>query len=103
MNKLTDDLSVITTIPEEAIRILLRKGEECIAHELFENPVKMDYNIGIGVLTIQNNNGDLIYSFTPNESLNDKCKQASKGDDPLTKLVEKRFIKQILHVYKDLI
>ena len=70
MNKLTEDLSVLTTIPEKHLEKIVDKIyyviSETVLEHLIEEKQVAEIDIGIGTLYIQLLENSIKYKFIPN-------------------------------------
>lgn len=107
MSKLTNDLSVITTIPENILDKLNDKALLCIAHDFHEsilkNKAETTVDIGYGILTIINEDDIIKYKFQPNDTLEKTLIDISLGKkEPLQKTLEEHLCAKIIKTYKDI-
>lgn len=108
MDNLIEELSVLTTIPEDALNRLRNKAMWCIVDSFVEdklidkNESKVD--IGIGTLVINDEEDCIYYKFIPNETLEQAIIQASiKKRSPLENNLEKGLASKIINTYKDIL
>ena len=75
MNKVLEDLNVLTTIPLTALQDLRDQGIDCIAHSVLENILSenplTELDIGIGILYIKLEDESIKYRFIPSKKLED--------------------------------
>ncbi len=108
MNKLTTDLSLLTTISESKLEHLVKLADTCISEEFLEMKLTensfMDYDIGIGRLIIGLKDGEIKYKFIPSDLLKDSLNNVMKGKRNLLETrVEKSLVSCIENTYKDLL
>jgi hypothetical protein len=108
MNKLSEELSTLTTIPTTALNKLADKATYCICEDVLEDKIKQNYitdiDISIGVITITRTEDSIKYKFTPSAKLNDAIvTTVTEGKSPLTKAVEDSLVDKITNVYKNLL
>lgn len=106
--KLTNDLSVLTTIPESKFNRLVTLSNQIIANSFYEQMLAdseiAECNIGIGMLYIKNVDGVLKFKFTPSQQLSDILTKASTTwESPLEIAVEESLKASLEHTYKDLL
>lgn len=107
MTDLIKDVSVVTTIPENALQNLSDICEEAIAYSVLENisdkTTLTEVDIGIGILYIKLEEDNILYKFIPSIELENKVSETVCGKySPIIGKVEKRLKNKILNVYKEL-
>lgn len=108
MQNLLEDVSILTTIPENTLRRLARKEMYCICNDLSEALLKGEkevvLDLGFGTLTINVDNEDIKYRFQPNMVLDRSIKKVcTDKTNPLVELVEETLASRITNTYKDLL
>lgn len=105
---LIEDLSTLTTIPQEALNKLITKAIWCICDTIQEsklqNSTTTKINIGLGNLIIIDEDEQIKYKFIPNTELEDGVRDTLiEGKNPLSLTLEKTLVSKILKTYKDII
>ena len=107
MSKLTEDMSVLTTIPDHTLKKLLEKAKLSICHSLLESYLAGDEDIkadiGIGNLVIKVSEDSIKYRFVPyptfeeavQDTITNKC-------SPLNQALEDAITSRLEKVYKEL-
>lgn len=108
MEKLINDLSVLTNVSINSLYELLDKANLIIAHDVFENLKEKNptttIDIGVGSLYIKLEGENIKYKFIPSKNLEDLvCKTVSSGSSPITNRVDLVLNKRIEQTYKDLL
>ena len=108
MNKLTKDISILTTIPEFTLDKLVNLTIKCISHNIVESiRCKKDVSeidIGIGTLLVTYLDDDLKFKFIPSSALQSSIhKTYEKGDSELVISVEDILSDKITNTYKNLL
>lgn len=104
--KLVEDISKITTIPEEEIQLVLDCIQDCICYDIQEKiKNKEDYidvDIGIGQLNLNISEDMIEYKFIPSSKLEDDIKYTLDNNQcPLINKIEKIIRTKILGAYKE--
>ncbi len=108
MNNIIEDISKLTTIPQNALDKLVNKAMWCIG-DSFQEGILLgkeitEVNIGIGTLLISNLSEEIKYKFIPNEQLEQALISiALDKKNPLELTLEKKLTSKILNTYKDII
>lgn len=108
MQKITEDLATLTTIPEKTIAKLLSKVNYCICNAVEEsvlaNELITEIDLDFGTLKILTANNELKYKFIPSAKLNDSIiATITNGHNTLTKTLEATLVERITSTYKDLL
>ena len=108
MNKIIEDLSKITTIPETALTKLAEKAVWCICdsfeESILENLEVTEIDLGVGCLQISNCDENIVYRFIPSEILEKSLIDISLNNkNPLQLTLEKTLANKIINTYKDII
>lgn len=106
-SKITEDLSILTTIPVATLDRLVNKASLCIADSvekcIYDKSDKCEIDIGIGTLTISLANDLIKYRFTPNQTLENLIKTTVVDEkNPLENVLEESLVNKIQNIYKDL-
>ncbi len=108
MNKLINDLTLLTGVSKNALDELNDKANLTIAHCVFEslkegNPLTT-IDIGVGILYIKLEDENIKYRFVPNKNLEALVSQAATSkSSPLANRAEMILNKRIEQTYKDLL
>lgn len=109
MNNLIQDLSTLTTIPEDALLKLKDKIIWVICDsaesELLsgEGLIKVDLGIGTLLLSISEDD-EILYKFIPSANLEDALKETFiNKKNPLKLKLEKLLANKIIKTYKDMV
>lgn len=108
MTSIINDLSTLTTIPEESLNRLVNLSECCICDAVEETRLRnqevCEIDLGVGVLYILVSNEVVKYKFIPSKKLevniNDTIR---KGTNSMTNFVESTLVNKILNTYKDML
>ena len=108
MNKLLEDLSVITTITQNALNNLVARSLTCIGHAVHESVLEREsmtkIDIGVGILYITYEGSEVKYKFIPSKKLEESVNQVLiSKKSPLTANVETTLKDRIEHTYKNLL
>ena len=108
MNKLIEDLSTITTIPQGTLNSLNDKAISCICHSVMESVQERDsltkMDIGIGVLYINCEGPNVKYKFIPSKKLEEMVAETIfKKRSPLVYQVESALRDRLDATYKNLL
>ena len=108
MFDLIDDLSKITTIPQDALTKLVDKVNWCICEYINETDLgkeqTLDIDIGIGKLCILIGDNLVKYKFIQSSKLEKSVRDVIINEsNPLKDRLEKRLVDKITETYKDLI
>lgn len=105
MNKMSEDLSKLTTIPENILIKLFDKIRWIIGDAICEaNSDLVEIDIGIGTLLLSNELEHVRYKFIPDDSLDETIRNCFNDHiSPIEQQLEKRFIDRIIHTYKDIL
>ena len=104
---LIEDLSTLTTIPENALKQLANKISWIICNEvddsIKEHNAVTQVDIGIGTLTIYIEENSIRYKFIPGKALEKGLISVCTGSgNPLECAVESTLVSRIMKTYKDL-
>ncbi len=108
MNKLLDDLSVLTTISPGTFSSLNDKAISCICHSVFENIQEKEslttMDIGLGILYIKCEGPDIKYKFIPSKKLEEAvASTVVSRKSPLVAKVETALKDRVESTYKNLL
>lgn len=108
MNKLIDDLSILTTIPDKALNKLVNKSYYCINEAvldtLLEDKNLVEIDIGLGILYIQILDNSIKYKFIPSNELEKNVKNTViNNKNNLQNVLENNLVTKIVNAYKDLL
>jgi len=108
MNKLVEDLSKLTTIPQSKLDNLVNLSNYCIDEELLETQLAgktvMEYDVGIGTLMIALIDDSIKYKFIPSKQLEQTILSSLKTkQNSLSSKVEKTLVDSIVNTYKDML
>lgn len=108
MNKLIDDLSILTTIPNKALNKLVTKSYYCINEAvidtLLEDKNVVEIDIGLGTLYIQILDNSIKYKFIPSADLEKNVKNTVVNNkNNLQNVLENNLVNKIVNTYKDLL
>ena len=109
MENLIDDLSKLTTIPAEYLNRLITKCEWCVCDYVDTNILEkssniVEFDIGLGTISIILDDNKLIYRFVPSKSLEKSVINTIKNNsNPLKLTFEKNLVNKITEVYKEMI
>lgn len=108
MINILEDVSKLTTIPEEALKKLNSKYSLAISYALDEclksNSMPAELNIGLGKLIIEDAEDEVLYKFIPSDEFEECVLSVVRdGKNPLRKALEQKFVSQILNTYKDIL
>ena len=106
MNKVLEDLNVLTTIPLTALQALKDKGIDCIAHSVLENVLSKnpltELDIGIGILYIKLEDDSIKYRFIPSKKLEDTVASTIlTKQSPVISRVETALKEKVESTYKN--
>ncbi len=107
MNNVSEDVSILSTIPQDTINKLLKEVTWSICHsveeDLLNNNTLTKIDIGLGTLLISNEEDTIKYKFIPSSTLEDSVKETILSKkSPLESILEDTLIRKILHTYKDI-
>ena len=108
MNKLLEDLSILTTIPQKTLEKLVDKTYLCInssvEETLLEDKNISEIDIGIGYLYILLDYEGIKNKFIPNQKLEDSIKKTFiNKSNMLENTLEISLVDRISNTYKDLL
>lgn len=108
MNNIIEDISKLTTIPQNALDKLVMKANWCIADSFKESIIAKndltEIDIGIGKLLISNLTEEIKYKFIPCEDLEKALISVALDKKNILELtLEKKLVGKILNTYKDII
>lgn len=108
MNKLIEDLSIITTISQHALTNLNEKSIACISHSVCESLLSgnniTEIDIGIGILYIKCEVDQIKYKFIPSSKLEESVVHTVKHKkSPVQYCIETSLKDRIETTYKNLI
>ena len=107
MVNIVKDVADLTTIPEDDLQKLIHKATWCICEAVEENNLKDEaittVDIGIGTLTIVNEEDIISYNFVPSKKLERSLiKTIVEEKNPLKIILEKTLCSRIINTYKDI-
>lgn len=102
-----EDLSILTTIPNNSLNKLFEKMVWVICNSVEESTLNKEniteIKIGIGTLIIGIENNSIKYKFVPNQLLeNSLISTVKDGKNPLVVKLEENFANRIINTYKDM-
>ena len=105
---LTNDLYLLTTIPEKTIEALLAKARICVADDVFEanaaGEKSTSVDLVLGTLTIAWSAEGARYRFAPSAKLNQLVAESlAGGKSPLTQVLDAALVDRITNTYKDIL
>ncbi len=105
---LTQDISLLTSVPYKTLKNIWDKGNECVCHSVLESTqngnVETIIDICIGKLTIITDHNEIYYKFRPSSELeNMLINTLTTNKDPLIGNIEQKLVSRILNTYKDLV
>ena len=108
MNKLIEDLSTITTIPQRTLDSLMDKAVSCICHSVFEGIREKEsltkIDIGVGILYINCEGDNVKYKFIPSKKLEESvATTVLTNKSPLIMQVETSLKERLDATYKNLL
>ena len=108
MNNVIEDISKLTTIPQNALDKLVAKANWCIADSFNESIIAKqqvtEVDIGIGTLLISNLSEEIQYKFIPHKELEDALISiAVDRKNPIQLILEKKLVGKIINTYKTII
>jgi len=108
MNDIIKGVSILTTIPEKALRRLVTKELFCISDAIADSAQAdkdiTDIDIGIGTLSIKVEDNEAVYHFVPSEKLEDVVKQSIIYKQNLLKdELEEALVERVTKVYKEIV
>ena len=108
MTKLIDDIATLTTISQHALVNLNDKAYSCICHSVCENMLEgnplTEIDIGIGVLYIKCEEGQIKYKFIPSRKLEENVAlTVTNKVSPIVFEVETALKDRIESTYKNLL
>lgn len=107
MQKLCDDLSVLTCIESKDINKLVTMSNSIISHYIEEairnKDMTLVIDIGLGTLSISNIEGKIHYKFIPSETFESTVSDTyNTGKSRLKLNIEKALGSRLTNTYKDL-
>lgn len=107
MNKLNEDLSVISSIPVMNLKKINAQTIGIISHYLLETLQNKDeicdVDIGIGILKMKVDGKSISYKFIPSPKLETSLiKTVITKEDSLEPMIEEALVRRITNHYKDL-
>lgn len=108
MEKLIEDLSILTTIPEKTLTKISDKIIYCISdaieESICENKNITEINMSIGTLYIKHTDDEIKYKFVPSDKLSKAvtdtvCNKLNLLED----VIENTIIEKVENIYKDLL
>lgn len=101
-----EDLSKLTSIPNNYIQLIFDKLNDCICYNLHEQlRDKSEYieiDIGIGNLLLYLKQDEVLYKFIPSEKLENNIKYTINNDkDILVSKLENSLQEKIISAYKE--
>lgn len=108
MNKLTSDLSAITSISKLALDTLVDKSISCVCHTVQENLLSKEpltsIDIGMGILYIKFEGNEIKYKFIPSKKLEESVSfTVLNKQSPLVFSLETALKDRIENTYKELL
>lgn len=108
MNTYTQDISTLTTIPESAVKRLVKISSEyithCIVESVLDKKETCEIDIGIGSLMVDINTEELKFKFIPSKTLqNNIYESIIDKNSKLALDVEDNLRDKIIYAYKNLI
>lgn len=108
MNKLTSDLSMVTSISKLSLDKLVDKSIMCICHSVEETILSKEcmtaVDIGLGTLYIKCEGNDIKYKFIPSKKLEENiCSTVLNKESPLVYTLETTLKTRIENAYKELL
>lgn len=108
MNKLTADISTITSISKLALDNLVDKACTCICHSVHESILSKEsmtsIDIGIGILYIKFEGEQIKYKFIPSKKLEENIAfTILNKESPLVFNLETTLKERIENAYKELL
>ena len=105
---LSKDISTITGISVNALNDLFKKECMCIGHDVFESITDGDsvsyIDLGIGVLCIGVNGGEVRYKFTPNRLLETTVANVVRTNtSPMINAANDALLDRFISAYKELL
>lgn len=107
MNRIVDDLSVLTNVAKYNLESMVNLSTNLISHAVFESVREQEpyteVDIGVGTLYIKIEDDMIQYKFIPSTKLDNAVKDTVKNNrSRLTVTVEDTLGKRIMSTYKDL-
>lgn len=98
---LIDDISTLTRVDVKLLQKLSNVGRDAFLHQLMEmeNQQTKQIDIGIGIISVQREDDELIFNFEPAQYIYDHIFDIKS---PLEVQIEDKFTKKILSTYKEL-
>jgi hypothetical protein len=108
MNNLIEDISKLTTIPDNVLYKLVEKSLYCISDAVEDTVLEqkkiVEIDIGIGTLYLELNAENVRYKFVPNKELESAIKDTIINKRNLLKdALETTLITKITNTYKELL
>lgn len=108
MNNLIEDISKLTTIPDNVLNKLVSKSFYCISDiiedAILENKKVVEIEIGIGTLYLELNSDNVRYKFIPNKELESAVKNTIINKRNLLQdTLELILVNRVTDTYKELI
>lgn len=108
MINVLENISKLNNLPIKQLQKVCSNVESIIGHSIVEAYFNKDkyviFNLGIGTLTIDMSEEELIYKFVPSSTLESTLINAvTKNEDILVSQIEKSVVNKLLGAYKELI
>jgi hypothetical protein len=105
---LIENLSVLTTIPKDALDKLQEKAVWCICDSVEDavlaGEVVFSIDVGIGQLIITDEDNTIKYKFVPSRDLEDSVRDTILNrKNPLKYHLEKSLVGKIMNTYKTIV
>lgn len=102
---LIQDAALITDIPENSIKKLMRRIAWCMCNDIEEGIKKgenlIHLNLGIGVISIYIEEDTIKYRFTPSNKLENSIKKTiNEGENPLILKLEESLVQCLTNPLK---
>lgn len=106
-NTMIEQLSKLTTIPNDSLERLKNIEIMCITNDFYETLKTSNKltttDVGIGTLNILYDNGAVKFKFVPSAKLEEEIIQTAKGkQSKLEKTLDKSLKDSLVNTYKDL-
>lgn len=102
MNNVIKDIANVTGMSEKSVKSVFNALENCVIHNIYEADSNESVNdIGFGIITTNNENGQFNINFNFSDDFLNKCEVSITSDiDFLAKDVENKLIDKIISSYK---
>lgn len=107
MNNIIKDTSVLTTVPEKAIKKLIEKMiysiNEAVVEARLTGESVIELDIGLGTLLIRLESDSIQYKFIPGEKLEESVKNSFINQQNLLEdALDASIVAKLTNIYKDL-